>query len=175
MFGDNKVTHPREYANQASNMLSVVSVFLTHQGEGPYAGRPAFFIRLRGCNLQCVFCDTNFDTGADLRIRDLPAVFSELMNSADAPAPTLAVITGGEPLLQPSIGTLCEYLYKELGLTVQLESNGTHYEPLPSSAALLVSPKIVRNGSLARPPQAILARANYMKILTEYAAETLHG
>jgi 7-carboxy-7-deazaguanine synthase len=41
----------------------VTSMFFTLQGEGPYAGMPALFIRLAKCNLDCSFCDTFFDDG----------------------------------------------------------------------------------------------------------------
>ncbi|MFO1130065.1 MAG: 7-carboxy-7-deazaguanine synthase QueE [Rickettsiales bacterium] len=56
MFGKNKIL-----GIDNSNSLGVVNIFNTIQGEGPYAGMPAIFIRLGGCNLACSFCDTEFD------------------------------------------------------------------------------------------------------------------
>ena len=46
--------------NETGLSLQVNSIFYTIQGEGPFAGRPAIFIRLAGCNLQCPGCDTEY-------------------------------------------------------------------------------------------------------------------
>src|SRR3954467_9071958 len=45
------------------NSLSIHSIFYTLQGEGPYSGCPAVFMRLAGCNLQCPGCDTDYTSG----------------------------------------------------------------------------------------------------------------
>jgi 7-carboxy-7-deazaguanine synthase len=123
---------PRVY--EGSGFLRVHSVFYTIQGEGPFAGRPAVFIRLNGCNLQCPGCDTDYTTTdegwepADLADHAI-SLFS-------APTPPLIVISGGEPFRQniiPLIGEL-----QERRCTVQIETNGTL--PLPKhSWAYMVS------------------------------------
>ena len=51
--------------------LKVHSIFETIQGEGPYSGYQAIFIRLSGCNLACEFCDTEFDEYSILEIHDI--------------------------------------------------------------------------------------------------------
>ena len=66
MFGLNEIVGKkwfREKPQATEGMLFVTSMFMTLQGEGPYRGEPAFFIRLAKCNLVCSFCDTFFDDG----------------------------------------------------------------------------------------------------------------
>lgn len=66
MFGLNEIVGKkwfRENPSTAEDKLFVTSMFMTLQGEGPYRGEPAFFIRLSKCNLVCSFCDTFFDDG----------------------------------------------------------------------------------------------------------------
>lgn len=103
----------------------VHSVFNTIQGEGPYAGVPATFIRLAHCNLQCPLCDTEYTEGA------YEANFYSLATS-DAIRHRLVVLTGGEPFRQ-NIGPLCDALYSA-GKVVQIETNGK----LPSQDKRLV-------------------------------------
>src|SRR5688572_2748067 len=127
--------------------LRVKSVFSTFQGEGPYVGMPAVFIRLAGCNLACDFCDTEFDDGEDTALDALLARTEELAEyqaGRDAFKYNLAVITGGEPFRQP-IGPLCDALI-ERGFKVQLETNGTLYRPISRQAAIVCSPKNTGGG-----------------------------
>lgn len=100
----------------SGNELAVHSTFKTIQGEGPYAGRPAFFIRLAGCNLQCPLCDTEYTEGQ--RILE-PAQLTQLAHQAGIP---LVVITGGEPFRQPIEKLLWELLNDDF--LVQIETNG---------------------------------------------------
>jgi 7-carboxy-7-deazaguanine synthase len=105
--------------------LEVHSAFYTIQGEGPYAGRPAVFVRLYGCNLQCPQCDTDYTSNNTKWIPELLA--GHCVHLFKAQATPLVVITGGEPLRQnimPFVGAL-----QKLNCTVQIETNGTL--PLP--------------------------------------------
>ena len=61
MFGQNKPTSKHYFSDLPENSLGIVSRFYTLQGEGPYSGMPALFIRLSKCNLTCGFCDTYFN------------------------------------------------------------------------------------------------------------------
>lgn len=104
--------------------LIVYSMFYTIQGEGPYAGQPAVFIRLAGCNLQCPLCDTEYTKGATVMgYLDLLADVKELI-----PNPVeLVVITGGEPFRQNLTPFVTALL--SAGLRVQIETNGTLFLP----------------------------------------------
>lgn len=122
----------------SGDYLKVHSIFITIQGEGPYSGQPALFIRLSGCNLACYFCDAEFETFEELSCEQIISNLNDLSKNTK-----LVVITGGEPLRQ-SIGQLCEKLLS-LGYKVQLESNGTIYQSIPKQVELVCSPKPVQN------------------------------
>ncbi len=102
-----------------SGFLSVHSIFYTIQGEGPFCGTPAIFVRLAGCNLQCPSCDTLYTEG---RTAMTVSQVHEAM-LAVGPSRGLVVITGGEPFRQ-KIGRLINYL-TDCGYYVQVETNGT--------------------------------------------------
>ena len=112
----------------APDSLSVNSIFYTIQGEGPFAGTPAVFIRLSGCNLQCPFCDTEYSSNdiqdpveiTNRAIRIIPKSQIVLAGTGNAP---LIVITGGEPFRQ-DIRRLVKMLIN-YGFRVQIETNGT--------------------------------------------------
>lgn len=119
--------------------LRVQSVFPTIQGEGPYAGRPALFIRLHGCNLRCTWCDTDFESRPQsLSIDSLSAMAATSMSKHPNP---LVVITGGEPLLQ-NVVPLVKQL-EALGIEVQIETAGSTWVPglEHTNVKLVCSPK----------------------------------
>lgn len=100
----------------------VNEIFYSLQGEGFYTGTPAVFLRLSGCNRDCVFCDTDHADGRMMNASEIVADVSRF------PARHL-VLTGGEPTLQaddPLIDAL-----KEAGFYIQIETNGTN--PVPSA------------------------------------------
>lgn len=113
-------------------------MFYTLQGEGPFSGQPSLFIRLGGCNLNCFFCDTEFESSTWKPSLD------EILDEATRLRPAfcdLVVITGGEPFRQ-NIAPLVESLLA-LGLRVQIETNGTLWVELPENDRLFIvcSPK----------------------------------
>jgi organic radical activating enzyme len=135
-------TQPRERRtlNDDGYLLEIVNVWDTMQGEGPYAGTPAMFVRLAGCNLQCGFCDTDYTTDRK-RLH-----INEIVNQIEAtrPPPHLVVITGGEPFRQ-NIGPFVSLLRRE-GYLVQIETNGTLFRPeindhLYRNMVIVCSPK----------------------------------
>ncbi len=135
MRGKNPIRGPEK--GDGSTLL-VQHIFPTLQGEGPYAGVPAVFIRLGGCNLACAFCDTEFESFREIRLgeiveRVLSFSSDERGQEAERGPFKLIVLTGGEPLRQP-IGPLCAALI-EAGFTVQIETNGTLWRDLPPEVA----------------------------------------
>jgi len=98
--------------------LRVTEIFRSIQGESTRAGFPCAFIRLTGCSLRCVWCDTAYAFSG-----------GEKMAVADAAAKVLALgtelveVTGGEPLEQEGVYPLMETLL-EHGKTVLLETGG---------------------------------------------------
>ena len=101
--------------------LPLLEQFYSIQGEGFYAGSPAYFIRLGGCDIGCSWCDTKFAWNPD--IHQLTPVGNVVKNALDCKSNTL-VITGGEPLLY-NLTPLCNAL-KEHGFDIHLETSGVH-------------------------------------------------
>jgi 7-carboxy-7-deazaguanine synthase (Cx14CxxC type) len=132
---------------------AVKEIFLTLQGEGGQAGRPAVFCRFSGCNLWsgreadrataiCSFCDTDFvgmDGPGGGRFGSADAL-AEAIEAAwqGGPDNRLVVLTGGEPLLQLD-GPLVAALHGR-GFSLALETNGTIAAP-PGVDWICVSPK----------------------------------
>jgi len=121
---------------------AVKEMFLTLQGEGMQAGRRAVFVRFAGCNLwsgreedragaACTFCDTDFvgmdgTEGGRYGAAALAEKALALWGDVAGVRP-LAVLTGGEPLLQVDEG-LIDALHA-VGFEVAVESNGTQKAP----------------------------------------------
>jgi 7-carboxy-7-deazaguanine synthase len=119
--------------------LDVHSIFYTIQGEGIFAGRPAVFVRLAGCNLQCPGCDTDYTSQRTLM--HPMEIGGRIIgcHTAHNPHPAqlpIVVITGGEPFRQ-NITPLCTDLIR-LDYTVQIETNGT-LPPSPDFGTLYSS------------------------------------
>lgn len=89
-------------------MLRVTEIFRSIQGESTHAGRPCTFVRLTGCPMRCVWCDSEytFSGGEHLSLNDI-------MNQVRAFACRLVEVTGGEPLAQPEALVLIERLCSE--------------------------------------------------------------
>ena len=146
---------PEKLAASSPEALSVHSIFHTIQGEGPFAGQPAVFIRLAGCNLQCPGCDTDYTSRR--ATFSVPALILEVGN-VRAPTTDLVVITGGEALRQP-LRFLIHGLLLE-GYRVQLETNGSFYQDLPYDQITVVcSPK---TGTINRQLEPHIAALKYV-------------
>lgn len=126
MFGQNPI-RSADYADPSK--LAIEETFYTIQGEGPFAGRPAIFIRLAGCNLACTFCDTQFETMAE-QSRDVDEYLDWFFKEFTEDQQQLVVITGGEPLRQ-NLDHLLSGLLNELSsvAVVQIETAGTLWQP----------------------------------------------
>lgn len=106
--------------------MQVTEIFKSIQGEGTRAGLPCIFVRLTGCNLRCVWCDTAyaFYGGSKLTVEEVFERVESLARSAGAREPIrLVELTGGEPLLQQEIYPLIDRLLRA-GYTVLVETSG---------------------------------------------------
>ena len=101
--------------------LPLVEDFYTIQGEGFHAGKPAYFIRLGGCDVGCRWCDAKYTWNPKVFP---PVDVDVVVDRAVACAAQAIVITGGEPLLYP-LEVLTSKL-REKGLEIFLETSGTH-------------------------------------------------
>lgn len=122
--------------------MKVVEIFDSFQGEGIYTGEPATFLRLGGCNLNCDFCDTEFD---DYKEIDVELVKECLLNHIKNHKNKLLVITGGEPLLHyDEIKELVDLLHYQIfneGLKIQIETNGFIRRIPIRNTTYVISPK----------------------------------
>ena len=85
MFGTNEIVGKKFFKNAPKNSLFITSMFLTLQGEGPYGGMVAFFIRTTKCNLACSFCDTFFDAGDWMTFEEIEAKIKALKKATKKP------------------------------------------------------------------------------------------
>jgi len=190
MFGTNTITGKSFFKDAPKDSLYVTSMFFTLQGEGPYAGMPALFIRLTKCNLTCNFCDTFFDDGEWMTYNEIFAkayhTICDYWNNKGQPVPLWAlpvsvmsdkqynfpnivlVITGGEPLLQENIGPFLDRASKIFGKT-QIESNGIPDTVVPECTMLVCSPKCAEKEGkptkYLKPSKTILERADCLKFV----------
>ena len=124
--------------------LRVTEIFRSIQGESTHAGFPCSFIRLTGCSLRCVWCDTAyaFSGGEDVPV-------SEAVERVVALGTDLVEVTGGEPLEQEGVYPLMEALL-DRGKTVLLETGG--HVPLDR-----VDPRIVKIVDVKAPGSGMMA------------------
>jgi len=99
-------------------MLRVTEIFRSIQGESTHAGRPCTFVRLTGCPMRCVWCDSEytFSGGEQVELRDVLAQVRQF-------GCHLVEVTGGEPLAQKEAFTLIEKLC-DVGYEVLVETGG---------------------------------------------------
>ena len=122
-------------------MLRITEIFHSIQGESSHVGRPCVFVRLTGCNLRCVWCDSEytFTGGAKISVEDvLEQVASFECN--------LVEVTGGEPLAQREcldlVSALCERGYEVL-----IETSGSlDITPVDRRARMILDVKCPGSG-----------------------------
>ncbi len=118
----------------------ISELFMSLQGEGPSAGRPAHFLRLQGCDVGCHWCDTKYswspEAGREMTVRQIMA---ELKALGEAP---LLVVTGGEPLRQPGLRELLAAMMPAW-TRVEVETSGVAPPPFTHERLHYnVSPKL---------------------------------
>lgn len=139
------VTDPAEQSNTriASDepaSLPISETFFSVQGEGKLAGVPSFFVRVSGCNLRCVWCDTPY---ASWKPEYEKRTIESIVTEACASGARHAVLTGGEPMLFPQVGTLVAAL-RERGMHITIETAGTIDRELACDL-ISISPKLANS------------------------------
>jgi 7-carboxy-7-deazaguanine synthase len=136
------------------NVLPIMEHFYTLQGEGFHQGRAAYFIRLGGCDVGCVWCDVkdSWDAGKHPLYK-----LDDLVTIVKNTASEIVVITGGEPLMH-NLDRLTSEL-QQAGLKTHIETSGAH-PPSGSWDWICLSPKKFKS-----PLPDILPEANELKVV----------
>ena len=135
--------------------LRVTEIFLSIQGESTHAGRPCSFVRLTGCPMRCVWCDSEYTFTGGERIR-----FEDVFAKLEEYGCGLVEVTGGEPLAQknacPFIAELCDRGYEVL-----IETGGyVSTEDVDPRAAVILDVKCPASGESERNHWPNLERLN---------------
>lgn len=101
----------------------VVEIFESINGEGMRAGELAVFVRMRGCNLHCSYCDTAWACEGNASYTAMTE--DEICQRILETGIKNVTLTGGEPLMQENIGLLLQRLAEEYTLRVEIETNGS--------------------------------------------------
>lgn len=133
--------------------LRITEIFLSIQGESSHAGRPCAFVRLTGCPMRCVWCDSEYTFTGGERMS-----FDEILAKLKDYDCNLVEITGGEPLAQknvfPFITNLCD-----LGYEVLIETGGyVSTEKVDGRAKVILDVKCPASGESERNHWANLER-----------------
>ena len=141
-------------AKETNELLPVMETFYSIQGEGFHQGRAAYFIRLGGCDVGCVWCDVKESWEASKH--PLQSIDNIVENAKAFPG-RLAVITGGEPLLHP-LDKLTAALHAA-GFETNIETSGSS-ELTGFWNWICLSPK-----KFKAPIAAIVPKANELKVV----------
>ena len=131
--------------------MRVNEIFYSIQGESTFTGEPCAFVRLTACDLRCTWCDTAyaFYEGREMTL-------DEIVRAVEAYPTRLALVTGGEPMLQPDVHGLFRELL-ERGYTVLVETGG--HIPLES-----VDPRVHKIVDLKCPSSGMMGRNCYRNV-----------
>ena len=158
--------------------MRVCEAFRSLQGEGKKIGVPTFFIRTVGCNLKCLWCDTQYATSESGEEMTVDEIMDLVKDEKDV------CLTGGEPMLQKDTLELLRKL-SDAGKTVVLETNGSvPLDDVPDSENIIISMDIKCPGSGMQDKMdfsniALLRKKDQLKFVIsdgvdlEYAVEVL--
>ncbi len=184
--------------NLARDDTGAPEIFRSIQGEGRHCGRLRTFIRLSGCNLHCVWCDTPYTwnwTGTEFHhVRDAPGAPHKFAREAETARLSVdetaalvralpsegVVITGGEPLMQrAALVPLIDALKRDdPNLLIEIETNGTIAPPQDLAERVdlfMVSPKLAHAGNdpdVALKPDALRAFAGLESAWFKFVVRT---
>ncbi len=134
-----------------SETLRITEIFYSLQGEARTAGLPTVFVRLTGCPLRCVYCDTEYAFhGGDIMTIDA------IMEQVAAYSPRYVCVTGGEPLAQPNCLPLLSALC-DAGYEVSLETSG-------AMSVAEVDERVVKVVDLKTPASGEVERNDYSNL-----------
>jgi len=143
-----------------SDLLPLMEHFHTLQGEGRFTGQSAYFLRLGGCDVGCVWCDVkeSWDMAAH-PLTDVTQMVESVVNSGS----NIVVVTGGEPLMH-NLDHLTEQLQAN-GIKTHIETSGTH--PLSGSWDwICLSPK-----KFKVPQDEVITAANELKVVIYHPSD----
>jgi len=128
-----------------SEFLRITEIFHSIQGESSRAGLPCTFVRLTGCPLRCVWCDTEYAFHGGERM-----ALDEIVARVESIGTPLVEVTGGEPLAHRPAFTLVRMLL-DRGFTVLVETSGAiDISPLDPRAHRIMDLKCPGSGEMAR-------------------------
>ncbi len=138
--------------------LRITEIFLSIQGESSHSGRPCAFVRLTGCPMRCVWCDSEYTFTGGERIS-----FEDIFSKLEEFGCNLVEVTGGEPLAQknvfPFIAKLCDKGYEVL-----IETGGfVSTEKVDERAKIILDVKCPASGESERNHWANLERLSKEK------------
>ncbi len=154
-----KVLSPTTFQNM-QNTLPLMEAFYTLQGEGYHSGKAAYFIRLGGCDVGCVWCDVKESWNAEVHPK---VTIDQIVEDAMAYPARMVVITGGEPLMY-DLSALTQQL-KEKGFHTNIETSGV-YPVTGSWDWVCFSPK-----KFKAPHESIYAHANELKVIIYHKSD----
>ena len=143
-----------EVPDKLQTVLPLMEDFYTIQGEGFYQGQAAYFIRLGGCDLRCVWCDVKQSWNAS----DHPLVsVNEIVEKVKNSGSPVAVVTGGEPLMYDL--TILTASLQQAGIRTHIETSGVY--PISGSWDwVCFSPKKIK-----APDPSVPRFANELKVI----------
>jgi 7-carboxy-7-deazaguanine synthase len=139
---------------KTKTFLPLMESFYTLQGEGFHQGKAAYFIRLAGCDVGCVWCDVKESWDKNLYPEQS---IEQIVKEAKKNTARLAVITGGEPTMY-NLDKLTKELHQE-GFLTNIETSGSH-QLSGTWDWICLSPK-----KFKPPLPGILTKANELKII----------
>ena len=144
--------------NEGRAVLPVMEHFYTLQGEGFHQGRAAYFVRLGGCDVGCVWCDVKESWNADAHPKmSVDEILQTVINNTAADKKPLVVITGGEPLMHDL--TQLTVALQSAGFETNIETSGS--SPLSGSWSwICLSPK-----KFKAPLPEVVPHANELKVV----------
>ncbi|EAQ97236.1 7-carboxy-7-deazaguanine synthase QueE [Congregibacter litoralis] len=132
----------------AADTLRITEIFYSLQGEARTVGLPTVFVRLTGCPLRCLYCDTEYAFhGGEIMSLE------HIADQVAAHKPAYVTVTGGEPLAQPNCLPLLSRLCDQ-GYEVSLETSG-------AMSVAGVDPRVVKVLDLKTPASGEVARNDY--------------